>query len=1484
MKVFLKINFIIFFFNLFFAFLKDCDKAEPILKENSCRLTYCEQSEFNTNICSINNTIIKTQWLNNIIRISEDYFRYINVVSNKNGDFFIETSPITESSKRIFYGLKTNGRLYFQNGETPFFILNEMSIDLKRHYSELYNIVLSNNKEYLMSISTDGYVEIYDFDNIQRKYTSYSSFADQGTIYPSICNYGFSYEYDSNYYIVFPFYTNTYNYMFYEQNDFLYFQRYHFNSIDVSVSNSYEKSESSYYLHSVQGKIVSCFKSNLYIYCFYLHGDKYYIINLYRPDNLDYLGYFDSICDNIEDLYSFFKGVHLKNEIIAIYYYPPSFKDYGHLSIITPQSSSFNMMYSNPLNFIIDIDMNVKLNSHLYYNDFIKIDENRLCIASVSGSNTQKIYIIIVALFNEYKNARIYYYSIEFYQLYHFNVYMDVKLYLYKNFITYSSCVCNKETCSDSVAFYSTLILFSYPNCSDTSINLIEYLSNNTMNVNDFEINLTEYFKIDNNIFGYIFKYIKIINVFESSRLKLIKKKDNSAISNNEELGENEILKLFCDKTEILKGEYKIEYEGVATEPEQNIYDEYAENVNTAYQEGVTYNEYKQSIYTGKTSYYIIKVVEDLSSDCLDACNLCYNINKTCIYKFEEIITESISITNEITNQITNDITNKITNGITNKITNEQTDMKTIENTNSITNVKTIEEKNNEYITDIKSYTDLIYDNSDSAFNYSDVPLYQNNCTIEDIMNNKCNQKINTNQIKNTYKQIKKDILNDDYNKENIVIKTDNAAFQVSKYDDQNSNNVLSYIDIGKCEEIIKKKFNISESLIILKTDIKNDDSTATYVQYEIYNPYNLEKIELDICNDTKTTIKAPTKLEDEAKLLYDNMQEQGYNLFNSSDSFYNDICTRYTTEYGTDMIISDRKKILAKYNDVPLCQVNCTFVSYNSTTNMTTCICPMKTTNISLEIMDILFGKTDLLNDFYMTFSYSNFRVMKCYNLLFSKDGLITNIGSYILLAFILIFIILIIIYYFVEKKNIKKSIEIIIKEKYLLASRKYKELQDKKNTKNNKKNPKKGKNILKTMTLKISCKKINEKAIINNSFDGNKNKNKKKINNSKKKIKEKDSVKTLNLNNKKEKNIKKTKSFNRFNQSKFNKDEPPKKNKIKRKQIVERNLDTKLNDDKSNYTKQHLKNTSFNIFSFPNSKSKINSNNKNIHNTYNCIYKNSKYKQGKMILNTIKNEKLEKNNNKYNYTHSFRNNHPNSNKLKKIKIDNIFSFLTEFELNLLEYNNALKIDKRRIFQFYWSFLKRGNIIFYAIMPYDDYDLRTIKITLLLISFSLNLTINGFFFNDDSMHKLYVNNGNYNFINQIPQIIFSMLISTSVNSILKLIALTGKDILLIKQQPTIEFVLLKSKSVEKCVTIRVTIFFIISLICFLFYWYYIGCFCAVYVNTQLILIHDTLISFITSIIYPFGYCLLPAILRTMALKAKKKDKKCIYNTSILMS
>ena len=68
------------------------------------------------------------------------------------------------------------------------------------------------------------------------------------------------------------------------------------------------------------------------------------------------------------------------------------------------------------------------------------------------------------------------------------------------------------------------------------------------------------------------------------------------------------------------------------------------------------------------------------------------------------------------------------------------------------------------------------------------------------------------------------------------------------------------------------------------------------------------------------------------------------------------------------------------------------------------------------------------------------------------------------------------------------------------------------------------------------------------------------------------------------------------------------------------------------------------------------------------------------------------------------------------------------------------------------------------------------------------------------------------------------------------------------------------------------------------FFWYFITCFCAVYINTQLILIKDTLISFGISMLYPFGLNLIPVFLRISSLKAKKKDKECIYKISLAIS
>ena len=53
-----------------------------------------------------------------------------------------------------------------------------------------------------------------------------------------------------------------------------------------------------------------------------------------------------------------------------------------------------------------------------------------------------------------------------------------------------------------------------------------------------------------------------------------------------------------------------------------------------------------------------------------------------------------------------------------------------------------------------------------------------------------------------------------------------------------------------------------------------------------------------------------------------------------------------------------------------------------------------------------------------------------------------------------------------------------------------------------------------------------------------------------------------------------------------------------------------------------------------------------------------------------------------------------------------------------------------------------------------------------------------------------------------------------------------------------------KVPQVIKCLLYKFIIFFFISFIFLFFFWYYLACFCAIYKNTQLHLIKDTIISF----------------------------------------
>ena len=218
------------------------------------------------------------------------------------------------------------------------------------------------------------------------------------------------------------------------------------------------------------------------------------------------------------------------------------------------------------------------------------------------------------------------------------------------------------------------------------------------------------------------------------------------------------------------------------------------------------------------------------------------------------------------------------------------------------------------------------------------------------------------------------------------------------------------------------------------------------------------------------------------------------------------------------------------------------------------------------------------------------------------------------------------------------------------------------------------------------------------------------------------------------------------------------------------------------------------------------------------------------------------------------------------------------DFELNTLPYIEALEIDKRNYFQYYISLIKRKQILIFTFFMKDDYNSIYIKICLLFFSFALSYSINALFFTDAAIHKIKVRKGVYNFVEQIPQIIYSTILMSIINIIVTYLSLSEKIIIELKR--VVNNVKEKSKEVKKCLKIKFITFFIFIIIILLFFWYYVACFGAIYKNTQIYLIKDISISFVLSLIYPFGICLIPGVFRIPSLKSKKKNKECLYKFS----
>ena len=308
--------------------------------------------------------------------------------------------------------------------------------------------------------------------------------------------------------------------------------------------------------------------------------------------------------------------------------------------------------------------------------------------------------------------------------------------------------------------------------------------------------------------------------------------------------------------------------------------------------------------------------------------------------------------------------------------------------------------------------------------------IHFNECSAKEIFSNSCKKIIKKNGDENSTTNISKqeEILKYEDNmleniqkefnngnmdsllsnvvdgeKKDLVSQTENTIYQFTTTENQknSTNNNISKINLGECETTLKKQYNISfnDSLLILKLDIYKPGKKIPIIEYEVYNSKTKEKLDLNYCNDSKISISVPVDIK-----------EDNLDIYDENSNYYNDICYIYTSENGTDITLSDRKKEF-KNNDLSLCENSCNYNGYDKEIKNALCDCMVKT-ELPL-ISEILINKDKLIDNFIDIKHSININVMKCYKVLFTKSGIIYNIGNYIILFIILINIISAIFFY---------------------------------------------------------------------------------------------------------------------------------------------------------------------------------------------------------------------------------------------------------------------------------------------------------------------------------------------------------------------------------------------------------------------------------------------------------------------------------------
>ena len=714
-----------------------------------------------------------------------------------------------------------------------------------------------------------------------------------------------------------------------------------------------------------------------------------------------------------------------------------------------------------------------------------------------------------------------------------------------------------------------------------------------------------------------------------------------------------------------------------------------------------------------------------------------------------------------------------------------------------------------------------------------------------------------------------------------------------------------SIIDLSNCISTLKQiyGYNDNEVLYIGVLDIVRDDTSAPQFEYTIHNHLGT-KLDINYCINNELTIKKSLNQSNNISLAKNILNEYGYDIidYKKDNPFFCDVCSLFDYDHldSYDVLLDDRYKYYYDNQEYYFCEDTCNVQSTKIYLNISRveCTCKGKGNFTSYKKQNYQRYQKYSQNckDSYMQY-------FKCPKNVFNKNLFKNNIGHYFIFFFIITQIASVFLFYFYSKKPMMSHIhDVLIKRAKKGYENESSEMSSSESNSYSKSGSSRSGSESRSRSGSESGSRSGSKSgsksgSYTNSFSGSKNSkvsNPPKLNKSKFSfvsidMKENDNNNNdINNSNKKEEN-----NNNIINNN----------NKEDNNQIINNEENNNNNIENKNapspmaqiYAKRYLANSGNIIdnsyreesydFKLPKQKRKREDGEEEEEEEEEEEKKEGEEKGENNGENENQNDNnLENKNNNQNTNENWPMEKKPSKKGKKNE-EVLPAAAAPVKTELEKFKDESKKFKKFTFiELYWFIIRKKHRFIALFFKKDIYDIFVVKLSLLILSYTIDFLITTLFFFESEIRKLFHNKKHNDPIYIIFMGIFCVLLSTFIMRIIDFLMEYRMNFkkyeILQKYEHDHSNYFNSLNRMIKGFNQKMIIYYSINFVFSLLVWYIVSAFIGTYYNSRIIWLIMIAINFALSNIFPFIYYLIAVLLQ---YKGIHKGEFLLYKIGMIM-